>query len=590
MEKWILCPEPRRMDFQSGFYHLSDDEAGQVWNFTVGESLPRGFRFRQDRGNGLPDWYRLETGAQGVVISAASEKTVIIALQTVRQILSATGGLLPRGTIEDWADFAVRAVMIDISRDRVPTLDTLKKLIDHFSSWKYNQLQLYTEHTFAYRGHEEVWKEASPFTPEEISLIVAYSEERGMEVVPNQNSFGHMERWLKHGPYHHLAESPGGFEDPWGVFRPESSTLSPVVPEALEFLEGLYDQILPLYHSDFLNVGGDEPWELGKGRSRLACENRGLDRVYFDFILKLHALAQKKGKKIQIYGDIIMNYPDLVKELPRDLVLVNWGYEKDHPFEKECPLLAEAGLPFYVCVGTSAWNSLGGRWGNARANILKGAREGKINGASGFMISEWGDNGHWQQFPVALPGFLLGAAAAWNPGAAESFDSVGQLACHVFDGDRGMAEAVLLLGEVWEKSNRALHNVSLPFLLLADPVYPYYRRDYPHFRNHRFDGEEELLNQAQALIDGSEKKDPLSAAEIQFTLDLLSHACRLGRLQMATPDLLIRQIAGGERKQLHSELELLMERYQKLWLLRSRPGGLKDSLGRLEQLRDSYLS
>ena len=590
MENLTLCPEPRRMNLQSEFYRPSEESRQMIQNYLVGKPLPRGFEYRKDnRSDNRPDRYQIEIGPAGVVIAAAREKIVYTALQTIKQILAQTGGVLFQGTIEDWADFSVRSVMIDISRDRVPTMDTVKNLIDLLSSWKFNQLQLYTEHTFAYRGHEEVWKEASPFTASEVGFVVTYAQERGIEVVPNQNSFGHMERWLKHGPYHHLAESPGGFQDPWGVFRPESSTLSPVVPESLEFLEDLYDQLLPLFNSEYLNVGGDEPWELGRGRSARLCEELGLDQVYLGFIGKLHALAAKKGKKIQIYGDIIMNYPDLVEKLPRDLVLVNWGYEADHPFEKECPLISKAGIPFYVCVGTSGWNSLGGRWSNARSNILKVAREGKNNGAAGFMISEWGDNGHWQQLPIAFPGFMLAAAAAWNLESAETFDVTAQLTSHVFKGDERLAEALILSGAVWEKSNRPLHNASLPFILLADPVFPYYRRELSHFRNHPFTGEAELLNQAQARLDGAEKHDPLVTAEIQLTLDFLRHACRLGRLQLATPDLLIHQIDGEERKRLHDELEPLIERYKKLWLLRSRPGGLRENSARLEALRDNYL-
>jgi hexosaminidase len=63
---------------------------------------------------------------------------------------------------------------VDISRDKVPKLETLKSLIVQLSEWKINQVfdslftmitlhlqfQLYMEHTFKYRGHETVWKDA----------------------------------------------------------------------------------------------------------------------------------------------------------------------------------------------------------------------------------------------------------------------------------------------------------------------------------------------------------------------------------------------------------------------------------------------
>ena len=99
--------------------------------------------------------------------------------------------------IEDWPDFPTRGVMIDISRDKVPTMATLYALVDLLASMKINQLQLYTEHTFAYRNHPEAWAEASPMTGEEILALDAYCRARFIQLVPNQNSFGHMERWLK---------------------------------------------------------------------------------------------------------------------------------------------------------------------------------------------------------------------------------------------------------------------------------------------------------------------------------------------------------------------------------------------------------
>jgi hexosaminidase len=91
--------------------------------------------------------------------------------------------------------------MLDISRSKVPTLATLRDLAGRLASWKINQLQLYMEHTFPYTGHEDVWRDASPISPDEILSLDAYCRERHIELVPNQNTLGHFERWLRHGRY-----------------------------------------------------------------------------------------------------------------------------------------------------------------------------------------------------------------------------------------------------------------------------------------------------------------------------------------------------------------------------------------------------
>src|SRR6185437_6317945 len=210
--------------------------------------------------------YRIDFGASEIVITANDDAGAFYARQTLAQLGRVYGGQLPQGTIEDWPDFPVRGVMLDISRDKVPTMKTLFMLVDLFSSMKINQLQLYTEHTFAYRGHEQIWRDASPMTPEEIRTLDAYCTDHFIELVPNQNSFGHMERWLKHARYKPLAECEDGFTFPWGIRHEGGFSLNPLDPRSLALVEDLYDQLLPNFTSGMFNVGCDETFDLGLGK------------------------------------------------------------------------------------------------------------------------------------------------------------------------------------------------------------------------------------------------------------------------------------------------------------------------------------
>ncbi len=87
--------------------------------------------------------------------------------------------------------------MLDISRCKVPQMRTLFRMVEKMAAMKLNQLQLYTEHTFAFQNHPQVWKAASPMTAEEILELDAHCRKHFIELVPNFNSFGHWERWLK---------------------------------------------------------------------------------------------------------------------------------------------------------------------------------------------------------------------------------------------------------------------------------------------------------------------------------------------------------------------------------------------------------
>ena len=140
--------------------------------------------------------YRLTISPEQILIEAPEPAGVFYGVCTLVQLVAQYGRTLPAVQIADWPDFAARGVMLDISRDKVPQMDTLYSLVDMLAGWKINQVQLYTEHTFAYRRHRDVWAEASPMTGDEILALDAFCRERHIELVPNQNTFGHMARWL----------------------------------------------------------------------------------------------------------------------------------------------------------------------------------------------------------------------------------------------------------------------------------------------------------------------------------------------------------------------------------------------------------
>jgi len=451
--------------------------------------------------------------------------------------------------------------MLDISRDKVPTLATLKSLIDLLAEWKINQLQLYTEHTFAYRDHAEVWKEASPLTGAEIVELDAYCAARFIELVPNQNSFGHMERWLRHDRYRPLAESADGAETPWGYLWKGPFSLCPTDPKCVEFLSGLYDELLANFGSGLFNVGCDETFDIGQGRSRQAVEERGKTRVYLEFLKKVHALVSERGRTMMFWGDIILDEPRLIGELPRPIIALDWGYEADHPFDVECRALSESGIPFYVCPGTSSWLSIAGRTDNMLGNQLSAATQGLALGACGYLNTDWGDHGHLQYLPISYAGFAAGAAYSWCLNSNRDLNLAAALDLHAFHDSAGvLGDVALNLGNVYkfvgklQKNSSALFRILVPSSTHKDPLEGITR---------------EGLVAAEAAIEsavaplGKSKCAPLLAAEFANAAAMLRYACRLGR---------------GEGSE---ETESIIAEHKRLWLARNRPGGLDDSVARL---------
>ncbi len=592
---YYLVPPPVSADKIAGKYLLSQESGEIIKSYTLEQKLPD-FIDYHSAGDILKEGYQLLIKDNKIEIRASHDAGKFYAMKTLQQLSRHidTDGFLANIVIEDNPVFKNRAVMLDISRNKVPKMETMYRLVDLWAELKLNQVQLYTEHTFAYKDHEKVWKDASPFTTEEILKLDKYCKVRAIELIPNQNSFGHMERWLKFDEYRDLAESPEGFTDPSGIFFDTPSTLDPNSPEVILFLNTLYDELLPNFSSSTLNIGCDETYDLCQGKSKKYCEEYGSGKVYLDFIKKLALEVSARNMRMQFYGDIIVKYPELIPELPKDIIALDWGYEADHPFEKETAAFAEAGLEFYVCAGTSAWNSTAGRWNNARENIRSAAYYGEKNGASGFMITEWGDNGHWQQHPVPIPGYMAGASAAWSGHHGTEIDFEKNLSIHYFKDSTGRAaKALFIMANLYEKYSKGVHNSSIFALTMMEASYSGYRNYFPALRGTPFSEALSVIPEVKKLIreaDFGSDDGSIIREELAFTADILEFGINLTIKFFETEDLRVEDISDTERKVLSMELITLIPEFERLWLVRNRPGGLKSSAGLLNKLDEDYLN
>jgi hypothetical protein len=615
MDSIVLLPMSRRIEPKDGvftanpqrqFIHLDPDMcaelvgAGRViqaaarnelrreWHLVAGSSrlaasLATGVidisivRFEHDRNQ-----YTLDIQPDHIDIRASSPQSAFHAAHTLAQLFRQFPDALPCLHIEDAPDFPVRGVMIDISRDKVPTMSTLFGLVDLLASMKINQLQLYTEHTFAYRNHREVWAEASPMTGEEILTLDAYCRERFIELVPNQNSFGHMERWLKLPRYEPLAETPDGFSFPWGLKHAGGFTLDPGNPQSLALVESLYDELLPHFSSRLFNVGCDETFDLGLGKSKAECDARGKERVYLDFLLKIYRAVKERGHQMMFWGDIILHKPELIPELPKDMIALNWGYDIGHPFDRETRALRDAGVPFYVCPGTSSWLSISGRTDNCIANLQDAAKQGLANGAIGFLNTDWGDVGHLQYLPASYLGFAAGAAYSWCLESNRDASLADQLSLHVFrDSTRTMGQLMCDFGNVYQAVKSKQFNSAAMFWSFIGG----------EERKKMYEGItlDEIVETESRLkeIEHRSSKPRMNrddaiviCDEIRNGIAMLKHGCARGRLRLGA--------ASREPAKLASDLRQIIGTHEKLWLARNRVGGLRDSIRRMENRLADY--
>ena len=521
--------------------------------------------------------YRLIIDRAGISIFGGSDAGVYYALQTLGELLKIYGRALPQCRIEDWPDFKRRGVYYDCSRGKVPRLETMKELVKRLAKWKINELQLYIENVFTFKQHPEIGKGYSPFTSEEILTLQDYCRMHHVRLIGSLASFGHFEKILALRNYQNLGEMPGFRNYPGGT------TLCPVDPGSIKLISQLYNEFLPLFKAMDFNACCDETWELGKGRSKKVAERIGTGRIYLEFILKIYKLCQKHGKRMNIWADILLKYPELLDELPRDLVLLNWEYEQDGTNIARTRQIAESGLAFMVCPGTSSWLTHGSRMPNSIANVTNFAEQGRKYNAEGLLNTDWGDNGHRNFLGVSLHGFAHAAAHAWNGKTVNNEKFTQNFCFHLFrQKNNRMANSLKMLGRNYITCGCAVKNKSLLYEALVEPIRKNKKYSLSPIDMLTKKGLSNIISQPPSKKLWPKPDKSLEKFEC-LALEELELAERMDCIT-AKRALVVKAIRAGEKSS-QSELEELsfqmremIKDFKRLWLERNKTSRLKDNL------------
>ncbi len=344
--------------------------------------------------------YVLQVTSGNVKIIATTHTGIFYGIQTLKQIISAnsTDNKIPCLVIYDKPDFPVRAWQDDISRGPIPSMEMLKEQIRLMSAYKLNYFTLYTEHTFKLDKHPGIAPEDG-ITKEELKELTDYARKHHVTLIGNYQSFGHMEETLSHPDYKHLAEN--------------DHIISPAMEESYDFLRDVYSEIVPVYDGPFFNINCDETFGLGEGKSKAMVEELGIDGVYLYHINRLNDLLKPYGKSILMWGDIASNHPKIVKELPKDITVIAWGYHAAKNFDSSITPITDTGLNFWVAPGVSCWRNVYPDLNTARINIFNFVRDGYKHKASGVLNTTWDDDG-FNLFQNNWHGLTWGAEVSWN--------------------------------------------------------------------------------------------------------------------------------------------------------------------------------
>lgn len=365
--------------------------------------------------------YRLDVGRRAdgsasVVIVGGDADGLRYGVQTFRQLVRHSGPAVPVVHIEDAPVLPVRGYYLDVTRGRVPTLASLKALVDVLELHKYNQLQLYVEHTFRFDGLGQAWRGTGALGADDIFELDECCAKAGIELVPSISTFGHQYMALRTDRYAGLGEFPEQAGRPFSLIeRMEHHTLNPLMDESLALAKRLIDQYAPLFRSRRFNICADETFDLGKGRSAAQAGAVGVGTLYAGYLTELCSYLEERGLQPMMWADIAVGHPQALERLRDKAILLNWQYEPDVD-ESRTALVASTGAVQYVCPAVHCWNALLPRIDTAWNNISRMAAYGAAHRAEGILVTDWGDYGHVNDPVMSLPGLCYGAQCGWNGG------------------------------------------------------------------------------------------------------------------------------------------------------------------------------
>ena len=221
-------------------------------------------------------------------------------------------------------------------------------------------------------------------------------------------------------------------------------TINPELDESFELIKSLIDQYLEVSTSDKFNICCDETFDLGTG------VNKGKDKgkLYVTFVKKLIEYLSSKGKTVMMWGDILLQHPECISELPENVIFLNWGYDKNPP-EDQYRKMYETGRIQIMCPGTSSWDNMTEDVAVEDGNITALAEYAYKFGAEGILNTNWGDFGNMASITTSSYGLVLGAALSWNKDTKADSEFKKAVSEQIY----GNEETVELIGKISDMKN-----------------------------------------------------------------------------------------------------------------------------------------
>ena len=526
--------------------------------------------------------YRLTVNNNFVRMEATTNTGLFYATQSLKQLfrhsfLSNKGEIvIPCMTITDWPNFKIRAWQDDISRGPIVSMDYLKRLIPQMAECKLNAFSLYTEHTFKTQCHPDI-APIDAFTAEEIKELEEFCRPYHIQIIGNQQCFGHFEETLCNPFYSDLADTR------WN--------LNPAEEETYKFLEDHLREVARAYKSPYFNINCDETESLGQGRAKAYVDSLGAETVYYQHVNRVNRMLRPYRKRVMMWGDIADQHPEILDNLDNDILLIAWSYVGLDSFDEFLQPYVKSGRNYFIAPGVSLSERVWPKHYEFRKNIANLCRDGYKNGALGVINTCWDDFGE-SLINSALYGLALGAEMSWNATSQQERSTETEFAIHFLGS---------LADDIFEHLDALSEWTKIDgigkFTAMTEPIVPF----YPDLVN---DSIKALNQRASIALSALEKDLKNDKNKVKQNADFFDNALyAVHRMQWCAKRNTARiqlyrtyndpskaNIAESKKQiqELTASLHDLKNEYVPIWNLESRPYWLDVNMENYDDIAEAF--
>ena len=304
-----------------------------------------------DARAGIPaEGYRLRVAEHEAELTAGDESGIFYGLQTLLQMADADGNI-PCAEIEDYPRYGYRGLHLDVCRHFFP-VEFVKGYLDRMAAAKLNRFHWHLTDDQGWRIEIKKYPELTTvgsirkktmirkewdnydntpyggyYTQDEIRDIVAYAADRAITVIPEIDLPGHMLSALT--AYPELGCTGGPYEV-WGRWGVADDVLCPGQEKTFEFLEDVLDEVVGLFPSELIHIGGDEcPKVRWEKCPRCQARIRQLGLRDKDGYTAEHYLqgyvTDRIGKYLAERGRRIIGWDEILEgQAPSDAIVMSW--------------------------------------------------------------------------------------------------------------------------------------------------------------------------------------------------------------------------------------------------------------------------